>query len=56
MKFNVAAVLEDCIERGLRNALLNVDQVNFEYENLTPIVDNFRDRIMNEIEDYFDFE
>ena len=56
MKVNVAAVLEDCIERGLRNALLNVDQVSFPYEELTPIVDNFRDRIMNEIDDYFDFE
>lgn len=56
MKFNVAAVLEECVERGLRNALLNVDQVNFEYEDLNHIVDNFRDRIMNEIDDYFDFE
>lgn len=56
MKINVAAVLEDCIERGLRNALLNVDQVSFPYEELTPIVDNFIDRIMREVDDYFTFE
>lgn len=56
MKVNVAAVLEECIERGVRNALLNVDQMNLEYEELDLIVDSFRDRIMREIDDYFDFD
>ena len=53
MQVRTFKILEDCIERGVRNALLNVDQVNFNYEDLTPIVDNFRDRIMNEVDEYF---
>ena len=56
MKVRLAVVLEECITRGVTNALLNVDEVQFEYEQIDQIVDNFLTRIMREVEEYFIFE
>ena len=56
MKVNTQLVLQECIERGVLNALNHVDEVNFEYELIDRIVDEFIDRINYEIDTYFTFE
>jgi len=53
MQVRTFRLLEDCIERGVRNALLNVDEVQFEYEQIDAILDSFTRRIMNEVDEYF---
>jgi hypothetical protein len=56
MKVNTQLVLQECIERGVLNALNHVDEVNFEYELIDRIVDEFIDRINYEIDTYFTFD
>ena len=56
MKPNIHAILQDCIEKGVLNALHNVDEVNFKSELLDKIVDEFIERINFEINLYFTFD
>jgi hypothetical protein len=52
MKPNIAAILEDCIERGISRCLINRD-AEWTDEQLS---DAIQQRIWFEIDLYFDFE
>lgn len=57
MKVRLAVVLEECIERGVRGALLNESPPKYsdgEY-NIEYLVDRYVQRVMNEVDDYFTF-
>lgn len=58
MKVRLAVVLEECIERGVRGALINEEPPNLTYEgyNIEGLVDRYVQRVMNEVDDYFTFE
>jgi hypothetical protein len=55
MKAKIRVILEESIERGIRGGLLNNDSLSYEYSKLDFLVDNFTQRVMNEIDEYFTF-
>jgi hypothetical protein len=55
MKAKIRFILEESIERGIRGGLLNNDSLSYEYSKLEFLVDNFTQRVMNEIDEYFTF-
>ena len=55
MKAKIQRILEESIERGIRGGLLNNDSLSYEYSRLEFLVDNFTQRVMNEIDEYFTF-
>ena len=58
MKVRLAVVLEECIERCVRSALINEEPPNHTHEgyNIEGLVDRYVQRVMREVDDYFTFE
>ena len=55
MQVRTIQVLQDCIERGVRGALLNESAPNLTDEgyNIEALVDRYVQRVMNEVDEYF---
>jgi hypothetical protein len=52
MKVNIARLIEECVERGIRGGILNEDlNANEDW-----LVERFTQRVMNEIDEYFTFD
>jgi homoaconitase/3-isopropylmalate dehydratase large subunit len=56
MRPNIRNILADCIERGARTALINSDDVTFEFAKLDSAVDQIEREVWLAIDDYFDFD
>ncbi len=51
MRVNLYRVIEECVDRGIRGALLNEDP-HAQYEHL---VERYTNRVMSELCDYINF-
>ena len=56
MRVNIRAILQDCIERGIRHALMNTDRVSFDEPDITYLTEEIDSSVWLQVDDYFTFD